>query len=205
MNFLSVVRAIGLIAILPALVGAQTETETQTPSATQPATGVGVAGTKIAVIDIDRIAAESDSGKVLFETLKQENDKIAAERARRQQEIQDMQARMTSEVLSADAREQLRRDIERAQTDAQRWLEDEQRSFQEKQQQGEQAFQAQLAPIVELVAQQNGIGLIFRATPGLTFVLDPNLDITPLIIQALNEREPGGQSASGTSNSPQGK
>jgi Skp family chaperone for outer membrane proteins len=199
MNFLSVVRGIVLIAVLPALVGAQADT--QAPSATQPAAGVAVAGTKIAVIDIDRIAAESNAGKALFERLKQENDKIAAERARRQQEIQDMQSRMASEVLSAEAREQLRRDVERAQTDAQRWLEDAQREFQEKQQQGEAEFQDQLAPIVERVAQQNGIGLILRATPGLTFVLDPNLDITPMVIQAINSEQPGGQSPGGTTDS----
>jgi Skp family chaperone for outer membrane proteins len=192
-----------LIAVLAAIVGAQTDTQTE--SATQQATGVAMAGTKIAVIDIDRIAAESNSGKALFERLKQENDKIAAERAKRQQDIQDMQARMTSEVLSAEAREQLRRDIERAQTDAQRWLEDVQREFQEKQQLGEQEFQEQLAPIVEQVAKDNGIGLILRATPGLTFVLDPNLDITPLVIQALNTGQPGGQSNPGTSGSPEAK
>jgi Skp family chaperone for outer membrane proteins len=167
--------------------------------------GAEVSGTKIAVIDIDRIAAESNSGKALFERLKQENDKIAAERAKRQQDIQDMQTKMTSDVLSVEAREQLRRDIERAQTDAQRWLEDAQRDFQEKQQRGEEEFQNELAPIVEQVANDNGIGLIFRATPGLTFVLDPNLDITPLVIQALNEKPPGGQSNPGTSGSPQAK
>jgi Skp family chaperone for outer membrane proteins len=199
MNFLSVVRAGALIAVLPALVGAQTEAQSQ--SATQPATGALVAGTKIAVIDIDRIAAESNPGKALFERLKQENDKLAAERARRQQEIQDMQAKLTSEVLSVDAREQLRRDVERKQTEFQRWLEDAQRDFQEKQQQGEQEFQAELAPVVERVAKENGIGLIFRATPGLTFVLDANLDITPLVVQALNQSDaaPPGGGSSGSS------
>jgi hypothetical protein len=36
------------------------------------------------------------------------------------------------------------------------------------------------------VAQENGIGLIFRATPGLTFVLDPALDISPLVVKKLD-------------------
>jgi Skp family chaperone for outer membrane proteins len=201
MKFLSVVRGMICIAVLPALVGAQTDAPAQSP--TPQATGTAVANTKIAVIDIDRIAAESNAGKALFERLKQENDKIAAERAKRQQAIQDMQARMSSEVLSAEAREQLRRDVERAQTDAQRWLEDAQREFQDKQQLGEQEFQEQLAPIVEQVAKENGIGLIFRATPGLTFVLDSNLDITSLVIQALNSGAPEGQSNKGASGSPQ--
>ena len=193
MNFQALVRAAVLVAVFQFVVVAQANAQEQ--SAAQPATGAGVAGTKIAVIDIDRIAAESSAGKVLFEKLKVENDKIAAERAKRQQDIRDMEARLTSEVLSADARGTLSRDVERARTDAQRWLEDQQRDFQQKQQQEEAVFQQQLAPIVEQVAKEHGIGLIFRATPGLTFVLDPNLDITPLVIQAFDATPPSGGGA----------
>ncbi len=189
MNYQSLVRtavviAAAVIALAPAI-------------AQEQATGSPVVGTKIAVIDIDRIAAESTPGKALFDRLKQENDRISAERAKKQQELRDMEARLTSEVLSADAREQLSRDVERKRTDAQRWLEDMQREFQEKQQIGEAQFQETLAPVVEKVAKENGIGLIFRATPGLTFVLDANLDITPLVVKALNEMQPqpGGGSA----------
>ena len=181
----AVVIAAAVIALVPAI-------------AQEQATGSPVVGTKIAVIDIDRIAAESNAGKVLFDRLKQENDRISADRAKRQQELRDMEARLTSEVLSADARDQLSRDVERKRTDAQRWLEDMQREFQEKQQLGEAQFQEKLAPVVEKVAKENGIGLIFRATPGLTFVLDANLDITPLVVQALNEMEPQPGGAAGT-------
>ena len=130
MNFLSMVRAAAMIAALPVLVAAQDTS--QTAPAT---TGTGIT-TKIAIIDIDRIAAESNAGKVLFEQLKAENDKIAAERAQKEQEIRDMQAKLTSEILSADAKERLSREIERSRTDAQRWLEDQQIDFQQKQQEG---------------------------------------------------------------------
>jgi Skp family chaperone for outer membrane proteins len=142
---------------------------------------------KIAVINIDRVAQESNTGKELFERLKQENDKLAAERARREQEIRDLSSKLTSEVLSADAQGRLQREIERKRTDAQRWLEDAQADFQEKQQQEEAAFQQKLGPIVEAVAREQGIGLILRDTPGLTFVLDSRLDLTPAVVQRLNE------------------
>jgi outer membrane protein len=153
--------------------------------ASPPATGAAVT-TKIAVIDIDRVAAQSESGKQLFQRLKEENDKLTAEKNKREQEVRDMQAKMTSEILSADARERLQREIQRKTTDIQRWLEDAQRDFQEKQQAGEEEFQKKLAPVVEAVAKENNIGLILRATPGLTFVLDPNLDITGLVVTKLN-------------------
>ena len=166
-----------------------------------PALSAGQVGAtplvKIAVIDIDRVAQESKPGKELFDKLRVENDQLAAGRQQREQEIRDMQTKAASNVLSQDAQARLQREIERKTTDAQRWLEDAQRGFQEKQQKEEAAFQAKLGPIVEAVAREAGIGLILRATPGLTFVLDPNLDLTPLVIQRLNS-EPAGDAASPT-------
>ena len=160
-----------------------------------PALSAGQVGAtplvKIAVIDIDRVAQESKPGKELFDKLRVENDQLAAGRQQREQEIRDMQTKVASDVLSQDAQARLQREIERKTTDAQRWLEDAQRDFQDKQQKEEAAFQAKLGPIVEAVAREAGIGLILRATPGLTFVLDPNLDLTPLVIQRLNS-EPAG-------------
>jgi Skp family chaperone for outer membrane proteins len=154
------------------------------PGAAQ--TGATTGTTKIAVIDIERIAAESKAGKALFESLKVENDKIMEERAKREQELRDMQTKLNSEILSQDAKVRLQRDIERKRTEATRWLEDAQQDFEAKRQDGEAKFQEQLGPIVEAVAKENDIGLIFRATPGLTFVLDSQLDISPLVVQKLD-------------------
>ena len=157
----------------------------------QEAAGAAIEGpsgaTKIAIIDIDRIAAESVAGRALFDSLRGENEKIATETQRLQQEIVDLQTKLNSEILSQDAKVRLQRDIERKRTDAQRWVEDAQADFEAKRQDGEAKFQEKVAPVVEQVAQENGIGLIFRATPGLTFVLDPTLDISPLIVKKLDE------------------
>jgi Skp family chaperone for outer membrane proteins len=182
MKFISFALGAAFVAALPALSAGQVGATAQV---------------KIAVIDIDRVAQESAPGKALFEKLKVENDKLAAERQQREQEIRDLQTKAASDVLSQDAQARLQRDIERKRTDATRWLEDAQREFQEKQQQEEAAFQATLGPIVEAVAREAGIGLIFRATPGLTFVLDPNLDLTPAVIQRLNS-EPAADAAAPT-------
>ena len=165
----------------------------------QEAAGAAIQGpsgaTKIAIIDIDRIAAESTAGRALFDSLRAENEKIATETQRLQQEIVDLQTKLNSEILSQDAKVRLQRDIERKRTDAQRWVEDAQADFEAKRQDGEAKFQEKVAPVVEAVAQENGIGLIFRATPGLTFVLDPTLDISPLVVKKLDESvaEPGEQ------------
>ncbi len=162
MKLSAFVLAVAFAVVLP-VVGAGQESS--------PGASVQI---KIAVINIDRIAAESTAGRVLFEKLSAENDKLAAERARREQEIREMSSKLTSEVPSADA---------------QRWLEDAQQDFQERQQQEEAAFQAKLGPVVEAVAREQGIGLILRDTPGITFVLDARLDLTPAVVQRLNESE----------------
>jgi len=183
MKFISFTLAAGLTVALPGLGAGQ---ESNPAQASSPGVSPQV---KIAVINIDRVAADSNAGRVLFQKLKEENDKLAAERAQREQEIREMQSKLTSEVLSADAQGRLQREIERKRTDAQRWLEDAQREFQERQQEEEAAFQAKLGPIVEAVAREQGIGLILRDTPGITFVLDPRLDLTPAVIQRLNATE----------------
>lgn len=152
--------------------------------------GVTTGTTKIAVIDIERIAAESTAGKALFASLKAENDKIQEEVAKREQEIRDMSTKLNSEILSQDAKVRLQRDIERKRTEAQRWLQDQQQDFEAKRQEGEAKFQESLEPIVRAVATENGIGLIIRATPGLTFVLDPALDISPLVVKKLDAAAP---------------
>jgi Skp family chaperone for outer membrane proteins len=152
--------------------------------------GVTTGTTKIAIIDIERIAAESTAGKALFASLKAENDKIQEEVAKREQEIRDMSTKLNSEILSQDAKVRLQRDIERKRTEAQRWLQDQQQDFEAKRQEGEAKFQESLEPIVRAVATENQIGLILRATPGLTFVLDPALDISLLVVQKLDAAAP---------------
>ncbi len=162
MNFQSsVLRTTVFVAVLmPLALAAMNAREQNSPQ--QTARGAAL-GTKIAVINIDLIAQESSAGKAMIQRLKEENDRLAAERARRQQEISDLTAKMTSEVLlSINAREQLSRDIERKRTDAQRWLEDAQRKFQEKQQQEEEEFNKTVMPIVEKVAKEKAIATISR-------------------------------------------
>ena len=185
MNLLKV-ATVAALALVPGLVAGEVgrSAEAQTGAVVTGPTGTT---TKIAVIDIERIAAESAEGKALFEELKVENDKLQAESQRLQQEIADLQAKLNSEILSQDARLRLQRDVERKRTEAQRWLEDAQAEFEAKRQDGEVKFQEKLGPVVEAVAQENGIGLILRATPGLTFVLDANLDISGLVVQKLDE------------------
>lgn len=185
--------SVAAMALAPGLVFGQ-------EAAPAGSTVVGPTGTptKIAIIDMQRIALESQEGKALYAALQAENDRLQGETQQKQQEIQDMQAKLNSEILSQDAKQRLQRDIERKRTDAQRWLEDAQAEFENKRRDGEAKLQEKMGPLVTEIAEEHGIGLILVATPGLTLVLDDNLDISPLVVQKLNEAStPPGDAGAG--------
>lgn len=187
MKFLPFVLIATMIAALSAFVTAQNNAGSQ--SASPPASGQAEMGTKIGIVDIDQLAAESDAGKALIERLQQNSERINAARVQREQELADLQNQMTSGLVSSDARERLARELERKRTDAQRWLEDANREFQETRQAAELEFQNRLLPIIDDVARQLGFGLVFRTNRSLTMVLNPALDITPQVIEELNKGE----------------
>ena len=147
--------------------------------------------TRVAVIDIDRVAQESSRGQAMFTELQALQEEILRGRTQREQELRDLNNRAQSQLLSAEARAGLARDIERKNTDLQRWLEDQQREFNEKQTTGFTALEADLGPVVEEVARERNIQLILRVTPGLTFVMDPALDISAEVITRFNAMSGG--------------
>lgn len=142
--------------------------------------------TRMAVIDIDRIAQESAKGQTLFAELQAMQERILTDQQTREQEIIDLTNRAGSQLLSAEARADLTRDIERKRTDLQRWSEDQQREFNERQTTGFQTLEQELGPVVEEVARERNIQLILRVTPGLTFIMDPALDISAEVITRFN-------------------
>ena len=143
---------------------------------------------RIAVIDIDRIAQEPAKGQELIAELQALQEGVGRERQTREQEIADLTNRAQSQLLSPEARADLARELERKQTDIQRWLEDQQRDFNERQPQGFAQLAAELGPVVEEVATEQQIQLILRVTPGLTFIMDPTLDISDEVIARFNTR-----------------
>ena len=149
--------------------------------------------TRVAVIDIDRVAQESTRGQAMFTELQTMQEEILRGRQQREQELRDLNNRAQSQLLSAEARADLTRDIERKNTDLQRWLEDQQRAFNERQTNGFSALEADLGPVVEEVAREQNIQLILRVTPGLTFIMDPALDISAEVITRFNALSDGGQ------------
>jgi outer membrane protein len=167
----------------------------QAPAAPQPAPATQApappvqrpfpTGTKYAFVNIQRIAAESAAGKTLAGKVQALNQQKVNELNEKNKALQAAQQKLESgaSVLSATAAAQLQKDIERQQIDIQRFTEDAQQEVTSLQQQLQDEFQARLFPVLNQVASEKGLHMLFSgADAGLVWA-DPALDITTEVIQ----------------------
>jgi Skp family chaperone for outer membrane proteins len=149
-------------------------------------------GLKYAYVRIDRIAAESGAGRLLNERVKALNDQKVRELNDKNKALQSAQQKLESggSVLSDTARAQLQAEVERQQRDIQRFTEDAQQDLQALQQQLQEEFTRTLNPVLDRVAKQKQVHMVFNATESGLVWADPSMDLTTDIIKALDSAAP---------------
>ena len=149
-------------------------------------------GLKYAYIRIDRIAAESNEGKNLNDRVKALNDQKVRELNEKNKALQSVQQKLESggSVLNDTARAQLQAEVERQQRDIQRFTEDAQQDLQALQQQLQEEFTRKLNPVLDKVAKEKQVHMVFNATESGLVWADAGMDLTADIIKALNEAGP---------------
>jgi Skp family chaperone for outer membrane proteins len=170
----------------------------QTPAAAAPAAAQAPAsapaaqvqrpfpvGTKYAFVNIQRIAAESAAGKTLAGKVQALNQQKVNELNEKNKALQGSQQKLDAggSVLSPAAIAQLQKDIERQQVDIQRFTEDAQQDVTALQTQLQDEFQVRLSPIVQDVATERGLHMLFSVVDSGLVWADPSLDITTEVIQ----------------------
>jgi Skp family chaperone for outer membrane proteins len=145
-------------------------------------------GLKYAYIRIDRIAAESNEGKNLNDRVKALNDQKVRELNEKNKALQSVQQKLESggSVLNDTARAQLQSEVERQQRDIQRFTEDAQQDLQALQQQLQEEFTRKLNPVLEKVAREKQLHMVFNATESGLVWAESGMDLTADIISALN-------------------
>jgi Skp family chaperone for outer membrane proteins len=146
------------------------------------------AGMKYAYIRLDLIAAASAEGRVANEKVKALNDQKVRELNDRNKALQAAQQKLEQGggVLNDAARGQLQAEVERQQRDLQRFTEDAQQDVQALQQQLQAEFQRKLDPVIDKVAKEKQVHMVFSvADSGLVWA-DPGMDLTGDIIRALD-------------------
>ena len=167
-------------------------------------------GTKYGYINLQRVLAESDVGRTAGTRVQELTDTKLAEIQSRQatlqgqidssnQQLLDLQQRLEQgqNVMSAQARLSLQREISRLQLELQRQTQDAQAEMErvtqdadaevaELRQELQLQFEQQLAPALDEVAAERQVDLIFNIE-GLIWGL-PDLDLTQSVVEKLNRR-----------------
>jgi outer membrane protein len=168
----------------------------QNPPAAQPSTPAPTArppvpfpqDSKMAFVNLQRVATESIEGKVstakvsaLIQSKQNEgNDRNKTLQANQQKLDQ------SGSVLSDAARAQLQKEIERQQTEIQRFQQDAQSEITDLQQQLQTEFINKITPVLDAVATERKLQVLFNASDAGFAWVDPGLDLTDDVIQKLD-------------------
>jgi len=142
-------------------------------------------GQRFAVINIQRIAAESTEGKASTAKVQALNQKKISDLNDLNKRLQADQQKLSAQgtMLNEAARAELERNIDKEQKDLQRSQQDAQEEVQQLQQDLQNGFQAKLLPIIQQVVNERKITILFSsADAGIVFA-DPGLDLTADVIK----------------------
>jgi outer membrane protein len=143
---------------------------------------------KIAIIDTDRVLSEWNLGRTLAEQAQGEADSWQSRIDQKRQELDQLRRQRQEQALTMTD-EEIRRtnaQIQQGQVDLQRLQEDANRTMQRLDAQYQSQISAELTPVLERIAQQDGYDLILNAqTQGLLF-FSPAIDVTDRFIEMLN-------------------
>jgi outer membrane protein len=141
-------------------------------------------GAKIAFIDPQTIASNSVEGKAATARIQELTKKKAGEIQQKQKQAQDIQTKLQQggSVLSDAARAQQEKDLQRLQRELQGMQEDANTEVQELQQQLQAEFLKKLNPIIDQVATEKGLHLIFSTDSGILWGFS-GLDLSQEVIK----------------------
>ncbi len=144
---------------------------------------------KVAIVDVEIVVAESPQGKALQARLEQFQTEVQSELQRMQNDAQAIQQRITdgSNSLSEDRLSELNKELEDATIAMRRYRDDKQRQGTKIQEEGLVGIEQVLQPVFAQVRDEMGFDLILNRVPGVVLMISERVDITPLMIQRLNE------------------
>ena len=143
-------------------------------------------GAKYAFINIQRIASESAEGKASSARIEQMRSKKAAELAEKNKAVEALQAKQRSAVLGEAAAAQIQKDIDKTQVEIQRMTQDAQSELQDLQNELQMDFQRKVGPVIESVAREKGLQLLFSQQDSGLVWADSGLDLTAEVIRRLD-------------------
>lgn len=143
-------------------------------------------GAKYAFINIQRIASESSEGRASSSRIEALRAKKASDLTEKNKAVEGLQAKQRSSVMSEAAAAQIQKDIDKTQVDIQRMTQDAQAELQDLQNELQLDFQRKVGPVVEAVAREKGLQLLFSQSDSGLVWADQGLDLTAEVIRRLD-------------------
>jgi len=178
-----------------------TQPKPQTPPATPPAAATPPApkpqppipfpqDAKYAYVDVQMIASNSAAGKEASKKLDELGKKKQAELADKNKQLQALTTKRDTSVgvMNDAARSQLEKDIDRLQREIQFAQSSANAEFQDLQNELQGEFQKRLIPIIEELAKEKGLYMIFTGESGFAYV-NPGLNLSDEVIKRLDAKK----------------
>jgi Skp family chaperone for outer membrane proteins len=148
------------------------------------------AGAKFAFVNLQAIAQLTTDGKAAATKVNALAQKKQTEGAEKSKALEANRSKLQTggALLNEAARVQLEKEIERQQVDGQRFEQDAQAELNELQQQLQQEFQKKLLPILEAIAKEKGIQVLFSAGDAGAIWIEPGIDLTLEAVKRMDTR-----------------
>ena len=172
---------------------AQTPPAAPAPAAAPQPPAPFPAGAKIAFINPQRVFQESADGKAgvaRVNALIQKKQKEGEDKAKLLQGNQQ-KLQTSGGVMNEAARAQLEKEIERQQKDGERFQQDAQAEINELQQEVQSEFVKKLSPIIDQIASERGLLIVFNAPESGISWAAPGLDLTLDVVKKLDAAKGG--------------
>ena len=137
-------------------------------------------GAKYAYVNLPLLTQLSADGKAAAASFQAEQKKKMADAEAKANKMKADQQRLETggSVMTADARAALERDIERQQRDGERFEQDAQAELNELQTRLQTEYNKKLFPVLEQMAKEHGLQLLFSAAESGLIWAEPGLDLT---------------------------
>lgn len=150
----------------------------------------GSTATKIGVLEVQRIVAESAVGKESLARVQKIQGQKQEDLTKRQTELKDLEKKIQDQnkSLSEEALDKLQKDYQAKALEFKRAQDDAQRELEELQRKELSELEKKVMPVIDAVAKEHGYNLVFnKFQSGLLFA-DATTDLTDLVITKFNSQ-----------------
>ena len=146
------------------------------------------AQSKVAVIDVQRVVAESDPGKEAIQKLKAISDAKIQEGQTLQQEMATLQEQFNKQrfTVSELRLAEMTKELEDKNIAIRRFEDDAKRELEEARRRELGGLEARILPIINQIGQEEGITVIFNKFQSGLVYADEAVDITDDVIRRFN-------------------